>query len=205
MSLFLCAAVYTCRRIPERSNRPFRPACWARRSKRTNGMPRGGRAFAYLKGVITRRGFLSALPVPAAFAAGAVSPPAPFGAIPADRQLRWHELETTAFLHFGVNTFTGREWGNGDEDPDLFQPSAFDADAIVAPLADAGMRGVILTCKHHDGFCLWPTATTDHSIRKSSWKSGQGDVVRDIAAAARRRGLGFGVYLSPWDRNNAQY
>jgi alpha-L-fucosidase len=155
--------------------------------------------------VITRRGFLAALPVPAAFAAGAVSPPASFGAVPADRQLRWHELETTAFLHFGVNTFTGREWGNGDEDPNLFQPSAFDPDAIVAPLADAGMRGAILTCKHHDGFCLWPTATTDHSIRKSSWKSGQGDVVRDIAAAARRRGLGFGVYLSPWDRNNAQY
>ena len=168
-------------------------------------MLRGGRAFAYLKGVITRRGFLAALPVPAAFAAGAVSPPASFGAVPADRQLRWHELETTAFLHFGVNTFTGREWGNGDEDPNLFQPSAFDPDAIVAPLADAGMRGAILTCKHHDGFCLWPTATTDHSIRKSSWKSGQGDVVRDIAAAARRRGLGFGVYLSPWDRNNAQY
>src|ERR1022692_3287901 len=85
-------------------------------------MLRGGRAFAYLKGVITRRGFLAALPVPAAFAAGAVSPPASFGAVPADRQLRWHELETTAFLHFGVNTFTGREWGNGDEAPNLFQP-----------------------------------------------------------------------------------
>jgi alpha-L-fucosidase len=155
--------------------------------------------------VITRRGFLSALPVSAAFAAAEVAPPAPFGALPSERQLRWHELETTAFLHFGINTFTGREWGNGDEDPNLFQPSAFDPDAIVAPLAEAGMRGVILTCKHHDGFCLWPTATTDHCIRKSSWKSGQGDVVRDVAAAARRRGLGFGVYLSPWDRNNPQY
>jgi alpha-L-fucosidase len=155
--------------------------------------------------VITRRGFLSALPLSAAFAARDVAPPVPFGAAPSERQLLWHELETTAFLHFGINTFTGREWGNGDEDPNLFQPSAFDPDAIVAPLAGAGMRGVILTCKHHDGFCLWPTATTDHSIRKSSWQSGQGDVVRDIAAAARRHGLGFGVYLSPWDRNNAQY
>src|ERR1019366_5066643 len=104
-------------------------------------MLRGGRAFAYLKGVITRRGFLSALPVSAAFAAGGGSPPAPFGAGPAGRPLPGDELETTAFLHFGVNTFTGREWGNGDEDPNLFQPSAFDPDAIVAPLADAGMRG----------------------------------------------------------------
>lgn len=133
--------------------------------------------------------------------------PAPrsFGAIPSHRQFQWHKLETYAFLHFTVNTFTDKEWGYGDEDPNLFYPTEFDADAIIRDLKNGGMKAVILTCKHHDGFCLWPTQTTEHCIRNSRWRDGKGDVVRDIAGAARRAGLPFGVYVSPWDRANPKY
>jgi alpha-L-fucosidase len=134
-----------------------------------------------------------------------VPAPKPYGAIPSERQLRWQEMEVNAFLHFTVNTFTDKEWGYGDEDPSVFNPTAFDPDKIAAALASAGVKGVILTCKHHDGFCLWPTKTTEHSIAQSSWQDGKGDVVKDVSEAVRRRGLDFGVYLSPWDRSAPTY
>ena len=153
---------------------------------------------------VSRRTFFAGIAGAAALPAFAARP-IPFGAVPSARQLLWHQLETTAFLHFTINTFTDKEWGYGDEAPNLFQPAHFDADAIVDALVAANMRGVILTCKHHDGFCLWPTKTTERSVRSSSWRNGQGDIVRDISAAARRRNMKFGVYLSPWDRSSAAY
>jgi len=134
-----------------------------------------------------------------------VKAPAPFGAIPSERQLRWHEMEYYGFLHFTVNTFTDKEWGFGDESPSVFAPAAFDPAQIVETAAKGGMAGLILTCKHHDGFCLWPSRFTEHSVKNSPWRGGQGDVVRDIAQACESRGLKFGVYLSPWDRNHAEY
>lgn len=125
--------------------------------------------------------------------------------VPTKQQLDWQELEMTAFIHFSINTYTDLEWGHGDESPDIFKPVDFDARQWVKAISDGGMKMIILTCKHHDGFCLWPTKTSNHSVASSPWKNGKGDIVRAVKEACDEYGLKFGVYLSPWDRNAESY
>ena len=134
-----------------------------------------------------------------------VPEPDPVGPLPSERQLAWHERQYYAFVHFNMNTFTDMEWGTGAESPEQFNPTELDARQWARVARDAGMKGIILTAKHHDGFCLWPTETTEHSVQNSPWREGKGDLVREVAEACEEFGLDFGIYLSPWDRNNAHY
>ena len=134
-----------------------------------------------------------------------VKSPVPFGPLPTQKQLDWHEMEFYAFVHFSLNTFTNKEWGYGDESPQLFNPTNLDVRQWARVVKAAGMKGIILVAKHHDGFCLWPSAYTERSVKNSPWENGKGDLIKELAAACKEYDLKLGLYLSPWDRNHPDY
>ena len=125
--------------------------------------------------------------------------------IPSDRQKIWQEMEYYAFIHFNMNTFTNKEWGYGDESPSTFNPTNLDTDQWAEVIKNSGMKGIIITAKHHDGFALWPSNYTSHSVKNSPWKNGEGDLIKDLEKSCRKFGLKLGIYLSPWDRNHPDY
>ena len=125
--------------------------------------------------------------------------------VPSPRQLAWQQTQYYGFIHFGINTMTDREWGFGNEPTTLFDPQKLDADKWVQQMKAGQMQGVILTCKHHDGFCLWSSTTTDYSVKTAPWKAGEGDLVKEVSQACQKYGLKFGIYLSPWDRHAQSY
>ena len=149
-----------------------------------------------------RSSFMSFFGVMCVVACTSVGEPLPFGVIPSRQQVEWHQMEYNMFVHFGPNTFTGSEWGSGKEKAELFNPEDMDCRQWTSIAKAAGMNGVIITAKHHDGFCLWPNPMSHHTVAQSSWRNGEGDVLKELSEACSEDDLGFGVYISPWDRND---
>ena len=133
------------------------------------------------------------------------SEPLPYGPVPTESQLQWQKMEYYMFVHFGPNTFTDKEWGDGLESPDVFAPTELDCMQWAKVARQAGMKGIIVTAKHHDGFCLWPSAYSSHTVEESGWRDGKGDLLKELSIACEKYGLKFGVYVSPWDQNHPKY